>query len=323
MLNLFKSGTTVSNGTIRKNNFIIGVNDTIGYGPTSSTGFWAGITPPSGGYTIYTNKSTFGPSIFTSTDDNGVIITAQKLGGTNINTIYDALTWFDTQSDRLITNIDYPSIVTSGMVLCLDAGYIPSYPRTGTTWDDLSGNNLNGTATGTFPTFNSSNEGNLVFNSTPISVGNSSIFNLTNLTLSVWFKTTATRNQILIGKSYLTSYYLNVAPNATPSASTFSFWTNNSELVTSGKTTLGDGNWHNITATMSGTAKTTYYDGLQATTGTGTVPATDIRNLIIGNSEVLNNSFSGSMANVLVYNRALSSSEVISNYNAYKSRFGL
>jgi hypothetical protein len=36
-------------------------------------------------------------------------------------------------------------IVTSGLVLCLDAANRKSYPTTGTTWTDLSGNGRTGT----------------------------------------------------------------------------------------------------------------------------------------------------------------------------------
>jgi hypothetical protein len=211
-------------------------------------------------------------------------------------------------------------IVTNGLVLALDAANQKSYVSGSTIWNDLSGNKLNGTPTSTFPSFNSSNNGNLIFNNNPVSVGNSSILNLTNLTLSVWYKTTATGNQQLIAKNYTTSYYLNVAPGG----NTFSLWTNSSELAASGITTLGNGNWHNISATMSGTTKTIYYDSLQVGTNTGTIPAVDSFNLVIGSTGGANpNPFNGSMGSVLVYNRALSSSEVLQNYNGQKSRFNL
>jgi hypothetical protein len=101
-------------------------------------------------------------------------------------------------------------------------------------------------------------------------------------------------------------------------------WTNSSELGSSGITTLGNGNWHNISATMSGTTKIIYYDGLQVGTNTGTIPAVDSFNLVIGSTGGNNpNPFIGSMGNVMVYNRALSAAEVQQNYNAQKSRFGL
>ena len=55
-----------------------------------------------------------------------------------------------------------PRITTSGLTLCLDAANIKSYPGSGTTWRDLSGNGRNGTLTNG-PTFSSSNGGSLVF----------------------------------------------------------------------------------------------------------------------------------------------------------------
>jgi len=53
-----------------------------------------------------------------------------------------------------------PKVVTNGLVLALDAADTNSYPRTGTTWTDLSGNGNNGTLTNG-PTFSTTNLGNL------------------------------------------------------------------------------------------------------------------------------------------------------------------
>ena len=58
--------------------------------------------------------------------------------------------------------IHSPQIVTSGLVLSLDAGNTKSYPGTGTTWFDKSGNTYNGTLTNG-PTFNTANLGSIVF----------------------------------------------------------------------------------------------------------------------------------------------------------------
>ena len=55
-----------------------------------------------------------------------------------------------------------PKIVTDGLVLCLDAAIGKSYPGSGTSWTDLSGNGNNGTLQNT-PTFNSANGGSLIF----------------------------------------------------------------------------------------------------------------------------------------------------------------
>ena len=55
-----------------------------------------------------------------------------------------------------------PNIVRSGLVLALDAADRNSYPGTGTTWNDLSGNGNNVTLTNG-PTFYQNNLGNLLF----------------------------------------------------------------------------------------------------------------------------------------------------------------
>jgi hypothetical protein len=218
-----------------------------------------------------------------------------------------------------MSSLGGPNIVTDGLIVYLDAANTKSYLSGSNTWYDRSGYGVNGTQSGlNFPVYNSTNGGNLIFNNTPVNLGNSSILNLTNLTLSVWYKTVNGTNQIAIGKSHTTSYYLNLAP----SANSFSLWTAGHSL---GATvyTLGDGNWHNISATMVGTTKTLYYDGIQVATGAGTVPTTDIYNLVVGNSGNSSAPFYGSMGNVLVYNKALTTHEVLQNYNATKSRFNL
>ena len=162
MPNLIKSATTISNGTIKRNNFLIGVNTSLDYGPTSSTGFWSGIVPPAGGYTVYAQKESQGPSIRVASTDTELIAIARQYGGTGINTVNDALNFFNGQSQYIVTNIDYGNIVTSGLTLMLDAGYIPSYPKNGTSWSDLSGNNNNGALTNG-PTYSSADGGSIVF----------------------------------------------------------------------------------------------------------------------------------------------------------------
>ena len=54
------------------------------------------------------------------------------------------------------------SIVTDGLVLCVDAANTKSYPGSGTTWTDISGKNHNGTLING-PTFSSDNMGGIVF----------------------------------------------------------------------------------------------------------------------------------------------------------------
>ena len=97
-----------------------------------------------------------------------------------------------------------PSIVTNGLVLCLDAANIKSYAGTGTAWNDLSGNSRTGTLTNG-PTYSGTNGGSIVFDGVNDYVQTPSLSltgNETNLTLSCWFKpanTNTTKAVISIG----------------------------------------------------------------------------------------------------------------------------
>lgn len=82
---------------------------------------------------------------------------------------------------------------TGGPVLCLDAGSLLSYPGSGTTWTDLSGNGRNGTLVWN-PTFSSENGGQIVLDGTGdhVVIGNCLPLkwqNITAISYEVVFKT--------------------------------------------------------------------------------------------------------------------------------------
>jgi hypothetical protein len=140
MPNAIKYNTSAETLALKKGNFWIGTGD-VGKGPTSSTGYYNGITPPSGGYTIYLNKATGGPSIYTVTTEAQMVSLTNTIGAQSFTTSGQCINWFATQTDKMIFNIDYPGIVTSTLILNLDAGFTPSYPTTNDIWYDISGNN--------------------------------------------------------------------------------------------------------------------------------------------------------------------------------------
>ena len=84
--------------------------------------------------------------------------------------------------------VEPEEIVTDGLVLNLDAGDYASYPRSGTTWYDLSGGGNNGTLTNG-PTYDSANKGSIVFDGTNDYVSVPSFNADSNQALSVfcWF----------------------------------------------------------------------------------------------------------------------------------------
>jgi hypothetical protein len=155
----YSTGAT-SAGCLRKGNMLIS-NNTADTGAT----FYTGINPPAGGYTIYLNKASGGPSIYCPTNDTQLISITNQIAGANYTTASQCLDYFASQTDKLCVNINYEGIVTDGLILNLDAGFTPSYPTTNTTWYDLSGNSNNGIlANG--PTFTSSGGGSMIFDGT-------------------------------------------------------------------------------------------------------------------------------------------------------------
>ncbi len=226
-----------------------------------------------------------------------------------------------------------PRIVTSGLVLALDAAERLSYPRTGTTWRDLSGNNNNGTLTNG-PTFNAGNMGSILFDGVDDYVENTSpnlgITGNASVTLSCWFYFTGGSNTYVLlaygnGPDALDTFALTVN---TGYSVTFSF--NGGSYVGSNQNVITTNTWYNLVGTKTpGAINTTtklYLNGSEisivfASTDTPNVVSRVIR---VGRwvADAYPYYFQGRVANCLIYNRALSATEISQNYNAVKSRFG-
>ena len=103
MPNAIKYNTSAETLALKKGNFYIGTGD-VSKGPTSSTGFYNGINPPSGGYTIYLNKANNGPSIYTVTSDAQLITLTNQIAGTSYTTANQCLNYFATQTDKMVLN---------------------------------------------------------------------------------------------------------------------------------------------------------------------------------------------------------------------------
>jgi len=220
-----------------------------------------------------------------------------------------------------------PSIVTSGLVLNLDAANNKSYPGSGTTWTDLSGNGNNGTLTnfGSQTIWNKDNGGSIVFDGTNdyASFSDANLLPTAGLTVCAWFKTTVA-NKWIIDKSNggITNGYL----LAGTSAGNMVFYINNIS-VNSNPSTVTSGLWINIVGTWTpSNSLILYQNGVQVATNTTSIPATinnPSANLQIGRRATAVDYWNGNIAQTQIYNRALTASEVLQNYNALKSRFNL
>jgi hypothetical protein len=228
-----------------------------------------------------------------------------------------------------MSSLGGPNIVTNGLVLALDAGNVKSYPGSGTTWLDKSGNGNNGTLTNG-PTFSSANGGSIVFDQVDdfVTAPNNSSINLTEAggAVSVWVKTgvnaTGSLNGNLVGKTntYSNGYWL-VKYNNKVRMSLYG--TSNLEMI--GEKPITDDIWHHVVATWTSSQLTIYIDGALDKTQSYNFTFTTATNpLYIGRQNNTGEGyFKGNISQVQIYNRALSAQEVLQNYNATKSRFNL
>jgi hypothetical protein len=252
------------------------------------------------------------------------------------------------------------NIVQSGLVFCFDPANNKSFVVGSTTANDLKNSttltfkNKIYLAGGTgdivtiiSPTFDNNNGGSIFFNPSSILSGDavylpngdtSTNIN-TYVTLSVWFKKTVSPSWVEVpaGKGFNTP---------TPSSQAYSFYILNNSIYARVTTNTVNGNsdigtpyslnmWNNAVLTYDGTAIRLYLNGVLKTSTPKTGPMMNTSNPF--NIGCQNNGgyfpasapsktseyFKGYISNVMIYNKALIADEVLQNYNALKSRFGL
>jgi hypothetical protein len=211
------------------------------------------------------------------------------------------------------------SIVTDGLVFYVDAGNSNSYPGTGTTWSDLAGGN-DGTFSAT-PTTDSANGGSIVFDGVNDYVS-LSVPTSGDTTYCAWFKTNGSNANTRIIHAN-TGGQRNFSLG-TPSTSGYVGGYDGTNLPAT-TLTFDDGNWHYAIVVMKTNDYKVYVDG-QNQSLTWVLGTTGNWNNNTTSTEYIGKSAGGSylnanLAQVKIYNRALSASEVLQNYNALKNRF--
>ena len=225
------------------------------------------------------------------------------------------------------------NIVKNGLVLHLDAGQSSSYPGSGTTWTDLSGNGNNGTLTNG-PTYSSANGGSIVFDGvddyisgstiSPLPSGSSprtievickpDINNTPQSIFSYGIDTTAQRVNITntsseislafsghrYGKGGLSlqqnfNHIAFVYPINSTSSSSWLMYLNSAELT-----------------------------GLQTLAGSPiTMNTAPVQIFYIGSNFGIDLFYNQNIASIKIYNRALTAAEIQQNFNALRGRFGI
>jgi hypothetical protein len=182
MANAIRYSTTGDTQSLKSGNFYFGVGD-VGKGPSSATTYYNGSTPVASGYTVYSFDSTQTSRIsyVSPTSDSEFISITNAKSGQNFTGVTQCLNWYVTQNDHVAVNEDYEGIVTNGLTVNVDAGFTPSYTSSGTTWYDLSYNGYNPTLiNGT--SYDNTNGGVMVFDGVNDYVGFSSGYTQLNFT---------------------------------------------------------------------------------------------------------------------------------------------
>jgi Concanavalin A-like lectin/glucanases superfamily len=255
-------------------------------------------------------------------------------------TQFSGVTRFDTQGyfvppsgntqNRYTLGLD--EIVTSGLVLHLDAGNPFSYPATGvgTKWTDLSGNNNHGTLVNGV-SYTENNRGALSFDGSDdyVTLSSSQIAPGTGaFTWNFWAKSTRTQQNYSI-------LFSGAGSNADYGVIGLNQQVGYGLLYYAGGYRIQDadisffGNWIYVSfiGNGGGTGSRTlrlYKNGVQAgSTYTFDYNFTSTTPIIGANHSAFGECMGGNIANITYYNRALSAAEVSQNFNALRGRYGI
>lgn len=143
----FGSDLGMDNNTIKDDIIVYAINNRA-YGPTNVTGYYAGIDPPSSGYTVYSLRNcTPTYNVQVATNDATLIGIANSYGA-SATTIYDALVWANSTQWISVVNKNYPNIYTDYLYFCIDPTFTISYPKGGSdAWSIASYPNWSGGTT--------------------------------------------------------------------------------------------------------------------------------------------------------------------------------
>jgi hypothetical protein len=230
----------------------------------------------------------------------------------------------------MATNYNYfGNLVTSGLVLDLDAAKIDSYPGSGTIWRDISGNNYSGSLING-PTFTGiGKQAAIVFDGTDDRVVmNTASFSIRSsgdpISINVWTKPGKLGGQFQdIFTNRLNSSYNWILYQHLNDGSIQFHGTSQNKSTYIPVT----GSWINVAATVTPSKiYTLYFNGspYQTSASFEYGPSTDSRLSVgYGFYTLGDEPYSGSISIAQIYNRALSQFEVWQNFNALKGRYGI
>lgn len=229
-----------------------------------------------------------------------------------------------------------PKIVTDGLVLCLDAANLKSYPGSGTTVNDISSYKTNATiyqatyADGHF--ILDGVDDNLYISN--LSTNAPQIYSLTNtLSLEIIFNPNSVGGDdgsALIRCGLGTDLTFGLFYERTNRRFYFHWYDTTFQISYSSSNIITLDTWNIGTVVRNGSSVSFYINGNLINTNTGLTNTTPVpANLGIGATRAgttigtTGQDFAGKIACVKIYNKALSAAEVLQNFNALRGRFGI
>ena len=217
--------------------------------------------------------------------------------------------------------VESPNIVSTGLVFNIDPSNTSSYPGTGTTVYDLSGNNYTGTLqSGCY--YDSESLGNFVFDGINdyINLPHSILSGTGDFTVNVWVKNINSQYGTIFGNYPAGNLQIFYGSNS------IGFWLNNDTAymtsVNSNKETTTIPRM--LTAIRrNGSILEVYLDGVLKKIGSSTSTIGSVSNFRMGTNTIGTEVMNTSIYTIQAYSRALSTGEITQNYNATKWRFGL
>jgi len=222
------------------------------------------------------------------------------------------------------------NIVKDGLVLNLDAGNNLSYAGTGLTSINIAGVGATGVLTNGVG-FVANSGGTFVFDGTNdyIDCGNdsslSALGGTTNITASAWVYYTAYGGggqpySVITVKGFPWTWLLENPSNTF----TFRISAGGADVNVVDTSTHLLNTWYYVVGSYDGSAMRIYVNGVlkNARSQAGTL-GTNSETAKIGTYQGTNYNLTGRIANVSIYNKTLSSTEILQNYNALKGRYGL
>jgi len=215
------------------------------------------------------------------------------------------------------------AIVIDGLSLWLDASHPNSYPGSGTSWFDLSGNSRNGTIQAGV-SYNSA--GFFNFNNTTSAYVQLPLIttSITNITMQALVNMPASDGGAIFYNGGSGGYGIGVGGNTFDSVGNEAIGLFQNIRWIDTNTNWGTG-WMMVTLQLNATSvpsiyKNTTFIGSYA----GAAPATPASTAILGlDGPNGGRSFAGSIAWAVFYNKALSQSEIEQNFNVISGRYGI